>query len=170
MNWTFITIVSWLIYIPVHLLVGRKRRSETTGFPKPAWPAPGLLVLNLCHRSHMCCYRTCMYIMRTVLISATKGSTNPQSEYPHDSKAINLTISPLLARPYGLDVHASQFGTSNPNASIHAAQFLITLQLIQPSVICLSNRQAYLWSGLEPRTTGNFCICKIRFLLFWCLV
>ena len=41
---------------------------------------------------------------------------------------------------------------------------------IHPSVISLSNHLSYLWFGLEPRTTGNFCICNIQFLLFWCLV
>ena len=58
---------------------------------------------------------------------------------------------------YGLEVGTYQYGTltSNPSASIHFAEILITLQLIQRNVIYLSNGRAYLRSGLEPNITGN---------------
>ena len=60
---------------------------------------------------------------------------------------------------YGLEVRTSQCGTwtSVVRVGIHVARILINLQLVQPNVI-LPFRRAYLWSGLEPRITGN---CRV---------
>jgi hypothetical protein len=58
---------------------------------------------------------------------------------------------------YDLEVRTSQCGTrtSVVRADIHVARILIHLQLIQQNVI-LTFRREYLWSGLEPRITGNY--------------
>ena len=44
---------------------------------------------------------------------------------------------------YGPEFRPSQYGTltSIPSANIHFAEILITVQLIQPNVIYLSNRR-----------------------------